>query len=239
MATVVGPTVTDRGFDRRHRNQKPRSSGWTGPLLPEATGQRLSAPWREPSATMEITRDLIESKAAEYEAEEALFAVEDEQVTGLPGAFASGNYGRRDAEWVVRWYFRRHLGAYPDADRRAREEAFRENDFEAVRDAIETAVAADDLAGKVEPLVALSGVDVPVASAFLQFLEPGRYVAVSEREWAALRSAGALPGPVPAPPAGEGDEAYLDACRTVADRTGCDLLSVQRALWRLSGEGRE
>lgn len=199
-------------------------------------GQRFTVSRAEPTLDVDLSRELLESKAAEYEAEEALYAVEDEQLDGLPGAFASGNYGRRDAEWVVRWHFRRYLGEYPDRERRAGEEAFGGNDFELVRDAIAVAVEASDTAEAVTALTELAGVDVPVATAFLQFIDPERYVVLGEREWSVLEAAGELAGPYPDPPTIAAYETYLDACRSLADRFGRDLVTVHRALWRLAKE---
>jgi len=185
---------------------------------------------------MELTREVVEARAAEYEAEEALFAVEDEQVEGLPGAFASGDFGWRDAEWVVRWYHRRFLGDFPEDRRREAEAAFGDNDYEAVRSAISDALEAPHDADKVRRLTDLDGVDVPVASAFCMFADPDAFVVVGEREWAVLREAGALDGPYPDPPSVDEYLTYLDACRAVADRTDCDLWTLYRALWRLYGE---
>lgn len=185
---------------------------------------------------MDLSRELLEAEAAEYEAEEPLYAVEAEQLDGLPGAFASGNYGWRDAAWVVRWHFRRHLGDYPDDRRRDREEAFGRNDFEAVREAIGDAITAGGTAEKVERLTDLAGVDVPVASAFLQFVDPERFVVVGEREWAVLEEAGELSDPYPAPPSAREYATYVEACRSLADRIGCDLVTVHRAIWRLAKE---
>lgn len=185
---------------------------------------------------MEITRAVVEARAAEYADEEPLHAVEAEQVEGLPGAFASGSYGWRDAEWVVRWYYRRFLGGYPEERRRAAEAGFGENDYEAVRSAVTDALDASDDAGAVRRLTDLDGVDVPVASAFLMFADPGSYVVVGEREWAVLAAAGELAAPYPDPPSVAEYVAYLDACRSVADRVDCDLWTLYRALWRLHGE---
>ena len=184
--------------------------------------------------TVALTRDLVEAKAAEYEAEEPLYVVEAEQIEGLPRAFATGEYGWRDAEWVLRWHFRRYLGAFPDDERRAREDAFGRNDPEAVRDAIGGAASADDIVDRLRRLTALQGVDVPVASAFLQFLDPERFVVVGRPEWGVLREAGELDVGYPDPPSPEEYGTYLEACRSLADRFGCDLLTVHRALWRLA-----
>ncbi|SEW03310.1 hypothetical protein [Natrinema salifodinae] len=183
---------------------------------------------------MELSRSLVAAKAREYRENEPLDTVEREQIETLPAAFASGEYGRRDAAWVVRWYYRRFLGDYPDRERRAAEEAFRENDFEAVRAAIADAVAATDAATGLDRLTDLDAVDVPVASAFLAFIEPDEYVVVGPRVWATLREAGELDRSYPDPPSVPAYEDYLERCRALADRFDCDLPSLYRALWRLA-----
>lgn len=183
---------------------------------------------------MELTRPLVEAEAREYREHEPLYAVEAEQLETLPAAFAAGEYGRRDAVWVVRWYYRRFLGDYPDADRRAAEDRFRNNDFEAVRDAIAGAVDAADAAEAIDALTPLEAADVPVASAFCTFLDPDEYVVVGPRVWATLREAGELDAAYPDPPSVREYERYLERCRTLADRFDCDLWTLYRALWRLS-----
>ncbi|MDF9745179.1 hypothetical protein [Natrinema salsiterrestre] len=183
---------------------------------------------------MELTRSLVDSRAREYREEEPLYAVEEEQLETLPAAFTSGEYGRRDAAWVVRWYYRRFLGDYPDRDRRDAEDRFWGNDFEAVRDAIAGAVDATDAADGIDSLTALEAVDVPVASAFLMFVDPEEYVVVGPREWAALREAGELSRRYPDPLSVSEYETYLERCRSLAGRLECDLWTLYRALWRLS-----
>jgi hypothetical protein len=182
---------------------------------------------------MELTRSLVEAKAREYRETEMLADTEQEHFEILPGMFADGDFGRRDAEWVVQWYFRRYLGAYPDADRRAVESAFEGNDFGNVLEAVAAARAADSDAERVRRLTALGGVDVRVASAFLQFISPEAYVVVGDREWAVLRAAGELAAPYPDPPELDDYLTYLATCRSVADRLDCDLPTLYRALWRL------
>lgn len=185
---------------------------------------------------MELTRSLVEERAREYRETEMLYDAEQEHLEMLPGTFEGGAYGWRDAEWVVQWYFRRYLGAYPNADRRAREAAYGENDFDDVLDALSAVEASDDDEERVRLLTTLEGVDVRVASAFLHFAFPGRYLAVGDREWAVLHAAGELDEPYPDPPAVEAYLTYLAACRAVADRLGVDLQSLHRALWRLWNE---
>lgn len=185
---------------------------------------------------MALTRSTIEERAAEYAEEEPLSAVEEEAIETYPRAFAKGEFGRRDAEWVVQWHYRRFLGAIPDRERREAEERFEENERSAVRGAVAAAVDADDLDERIDRLTRLEGVDVRVASAFLQFVDPGRYVAVDERTWGALRGAGELDDPYPGSPSIEEYRAFLAACRRVAEETGVDLWTLYRALWRLGGD---
>ena len=182
---------------------------------------------------MELTRGLIEEKAEEYERAEPLVVRERDHLEAFPEAFSSGEYGWKDAEWVVRWYFRRYLGAYPDGRRREIEEAFAENDFADVRDAIAAASAAADVEENVRTLTTLSGVDVDVASAFLQFMEPESYVVVDDRAWGALRKAGELDEPYPDPPSAAAYERYLTTCRELSERLDCSLRELHCALWRL------
>jgi hypothetical protein len=118
---------------------------------------------------VELTRSTVEAKAEEYREREPLYPVEAEQVETLPAAFAAGEFGWRDAAWVVRWYYRRYLGAYPDADRRAAEEAFGENDFETVKRVLVDAAGATDSASAVESepeSAAAAGSESPSAAEF-------------------------------------------------------------------------
>lgn len=183
--------------------------------------------------SMELTRSVVETRAEEYREHEPLYPVERTQVETLPAAFASGEFGWRDAEWVVRWYYRRFLGAYPDAERRAAEDRFGENDFETVRNALTGATATDDVIRRLDLLTDLRGVDVPVASAFLLFADPEAYAVVGEREWTVLRRAGELSDPYPDPPSVAEYEAYLGTCRSLADRFDCGQWTLYRAVWRL------
>jgi hypothetical protein len=183
---------------------------------------------------MEFTRPVVEAKAGEYRDEEPLYAVEQQHVEILPGMLGEGDFGWRDVEWVVRWHYRRYLGEYPDAERRATEERFGENGYEAIQGALEDVVDTDDdVASRVDRLTQLAGVDVPVASAFLAFLDPERYLVVGEREWTVLYEAGELSDPYPDPPTVADYESYLATCRSVCERFDCDPWALYRALWRL------
>ena len=156
---------------------------------------------------MELRESTLRDRARAYAETEPLYDVERQHVETVPRTFAGDEYGRRDAQWIVRWYFRRYLGEYPDRERREREEAFRDNAFGDVIDALDAAVDAlgveeherDDGAGAdvdaaLSALTALDGVDVAVASGFCQFLAPSRFVAIDRRIWAVLAAAGELDG---------------------------------------------
>jgi hypothetical protein len=186
---------------------------------------------------MELTRDRIEREAEAYEAEEPLYAVEQQHVDILPGMVRDGEFGWRDVEWVVQWYYRRCLGVYPDDERRTREAAFDENGFEDVLDTLAAVTESGDPGEKLRHLTSLDGVDVPVGSAFLLFLFPARYVVVGEREWGALREAGALDAAYPDPPSVEEYLTYDGACRDLLDRFDVDAWTLYRALWRLGADG--
>ncbi len=182
---------------------------------------------------MALTRSLIESTARNYCDREPLYPVEQEAIETLPAAFRSGEFGWRDAEWVVQWTGRRYLGAVPNATRREREDAFGRNSFDDVRGAIVEAATASDPATELDRLMALDGVDLPVASAFLFFTDPETCIAVGEREWAVLVDYQYLDDPYPDPPSRTEYMLYLDTCRSIADRFGCDMWTLYRACWRL------
>lgn len=182
---------------------------------------------------MALARSLVRAKADEYRAQEPLFPVEQEAIETLPDAFAAGEFGWRDAEWVVQWYYRRSLGAVPNADRREREDQFGRNEFDDVRDALVSVAAAADPADRIDRLLSLEGVDVPVASAFLLFADPEACIAVGEREWTVLVDQGLLDEPYPTQPSVDAYETYLEHCRSVMDRLECDAWTLYRALWRL------
>ncbi|MEF8781971.1 MAG: hypothetical protein V5A39_01360 [Haloarculaceae archaeon] len=182
---------------------------------------------------MELTRSRIEEKAREYEQEEPLYAVESEHVEMLPGTFRGDDYGWRDLEWVVQWYFRRYLGAYPDEQRRQTEEKFHDNSFEDVSEALAVATSQAETAEKLRGLTGLAGVDVPVGSAFLQFLYPERYVVVDERVWGVLCEAEKLEGAYPDPPTIGEYLTFDKVCQALMDRFDVDAWTLYRALWRL------
>jgi len=185
---------------------------------------------------MELTAAVVDEKVRAYPDFQPLSAVEEDHVEMLPDVFARGDYSPRDAEWVVRWYFRRYLGAYPDAERRATESTYGENDFEAVRAVIGATIDAGDPGSKLDHLTSLAGVDVPVGSAFLQFLDPDRYIVLGEREWTVLGRTGAVDEEYPDSPTIPQYVRYLESCRSVAEDCDCTLWELYQTLWLLGTE---
>jgi len=182
---------------------------------------------------MALTTEIVLEKAEEYADEEPLYIVESENLATLPEAYRTGEYGWRDAMWVVRWYYRRYLGGYPDAQRREGEAAFGDNDFDEIQAAIAEAASADGLDVKLEALTSLDGVTIPVASAFLMFLDPERYIVIGDREWSVLAEAGDLDDEIPAEFTVEDYATYLEACRGRCADLDLSMWTLYRAIWRL------
>ncbi|MFP9192527.1 hypothetical protein ACLI4Q_12825 [Natrialbaceae archaeon A-CW1-1] len=179
-----------------------------------------------------LTTERLERAAAEYAEREPLATVETERLETLPDAFADGSFLWKDAEWVVRWYARRPLRG----DAHPAESAFRENDWDAIEAAIDDAVdaaEADDTRDALEVLTNLSGFDVPVASAYLAYIDPDRYLVVDDRLWETVAAHTDLDPPVPEPIGVDDYLAYLECCRDLARTHELELVAVYRALWRV------
>ena len=183
---------------------------------------------------MELSPDIIRDEAERYPDRQPMFSAEKEHRSMLPNLLGGGDFGWRDAEWVVQWHFRRHLGAYPDKSRRDAENAYGDNDYEAVADALGAALNTDDLEEKLTALTELRGVGVALASAFLHYLHSQEFLVVSGREWSVLEAAGRLEQSYPDSLTVDEYSQYLEACRTLAATTGCELRTVYQAVWMLS-----
>ena len=183
---------------------------------------------------MTLTAEDVDACVAAYREEEPLYPVEQDSVESLPKAFRTGEYGRRDVEWVVRWYFRRYLGAYPHGERRRTEDRFSDADFETVRDAVALAVEAEpnEYRDAMDALTALPGVDLPVASAFLAFARPDRFIVVGDREWRVVSEHTELEESYPDPPSYAAYDRYLRETRDLANDLDCDLRALYMTLWR-------
>ena len=183
--------------------------------------------------SVNLTADVVAEHTQTYPEVQPFSLVEDEHRELLPKTFEDGDYGWRDAEWVVQWYGRRFLDGSPTRNRRALEGAYDDNDYEDVHDAISAAVDAEDAAEMLSHLTDLAGVDVPIGSAFCQFIDPDNYVVIDERQWRVLREAGELDTDYPDPPTTSDYEQYLETYRAVAERCECSMWELYRALWVL------
>ncbi len=183
---------------------------------------------------MSLTAEDVDAYVTAYREEEPLYPVEQDSVESLPKAFRTGEYGRRDVEWVVRWYYRRYLGGYPDDERRRAEDRFSDAQFETVRDAVELAVEAepDDYRDAMDALTALPGVDLPVASAFLAFAHPDDFLVVGDREWRVVSQLTALEESYPDPPSYAAYDRYIGASRGLAAEFDCNLRQLYMVVWR-------
>lgn len=171
--------------------------------------------------------------AAAYARTEPFAGVESTAFETVPAAVRAGDLRWRDAEWMVRWYYRRHLSSRYNRRRGRVESAFRENDWPAVRAAIESTVTIDEPAERVAALLPLAGVDVGVATGMLYFVDPARDIVMGEPEWLGL---GAVEGGEFAPPETLSPATYVDyraRCTSLAGELDVDLITLQRALWRL------
>lgn len=132
-----------------------------------------------------------------------------------PAVAARGYFRREDLIAVGRWKSPRsvtRLQANPDDD---------------IEDITRVALAAPDRL-KHRLLHPLRGVHTPVASALLTVWAPDRFTVVDFRAIETLRACGELTGPEPLYPA------YVELCRTISERVGTDLRTLDRALWTWS-----
>lgn len=203
---------------------------------------------------MDRSLDDVEDRVADhveaYRESAPFHPVESEAIGSLPDAFRAGEYGNRDVEWVVRWYFRRAVTDIDHAARRAVEEAVSDAEPREVRGAMWDAIEALDEARTESPhrraldaLTQIPGVDVAVASALLWFLDPDASLVVGEREWAvvAALTAGAdlgveLDDAYPEPMTVDAYDRYLDAARGLADRLGVDHWHLYMVIRRVHAE---
>lgn len=175
--------------------------------------------------------------------------VEAEAIGSLGDAFRAGDYGRRDVEWVVRWYFRRRVDGIDHAERRAVEEAVEDAEPRELRGALWDAIDAldeGDSEGEgastpahhraLDALADLPGVDVAAATALLWFLDPDRFLVVGDREWRVVAALTDLDAGYPDPMTAEAYDRYLDVVRALADRLDVDHWHLYMVIQRTYAE---
>ncbi|WP_050032240.1 hypothetical protein [Halorubrum halophilum] len=193
---------------------------------------------------MDLSLADVEDRVADhveaYRESAPFHPVEAEAIGSLSDAFRAGEYGKRDVDWVVRWYFRRAVTDIDHEERRAVEAAVADTEPRELRGAMWDAIdALDEEAADgardpphrraLDALTQIPGVDTEVGSALLWFLEPDEYFVVGEREWAVVaaltgdaRSGADLDGPYPEPMTVDAYDRFLDGVRDLADRLGVD-----------------
>lgn len=179
-----------------------------------------------------LTESLVRELATEYERLDPFVTVETERLETMPDALAEGAFVWKDAEWVVRWYARR----FAEGNLSELEDPFSNNRFEDIERAIGAAVDAPTVEEKIDRLTSLDGVDVPIASAFLHFMEPDRYIVAGPPLWHVLEDAGELDVPYREPMPVDLYVTYLETCRAVARDFEVSLLTLYRGLVRLGSD---
>lgn len=194
-----------------------------------------------------------------YRESAPFYPVEAEAVESLGDAFRAGDYGRRDVEWVIRWYFRRRVDAIDHDERRAVEEAVEDAEPRELRGALWDAIDALDEAARdgeegdegegdaprpahhraLDALTDLPGVDVAVASALLWFLDPDRFPVVGDREWRVVAALTDLDAGYPDRMTPAAYDRYRDAARTLADRLDVDGWRLYMVIQRVYAEAFE
>ncbi len=144
---------------------------------------------------------------------------QDEEVFEAGSCIAGGNYGRENLKVIVRWKSARKIRFIDD------------NTGAQIANALRFACdARTPERSAIETLDRLHGVGVPMASAILTTIHPGKCTVIDVR---ALESLGVLKYP-----SGSVDYylSYLCKCRDLAHKYRVDLRTLDRALWQWSKE---
>jgi hypothetical protein len=114
-----------------------------------------------------------------------------------------------------------------------RASAVRRNAEEFVREATGIALRAQHERLRIEVLTLLDGVSWPTASVILHFFHNERYPIIDRRAlWSVSMAA-------PASYTFNVWWAYVSYCRVLAQKTGLDMRTLDRALWQYSKENQQ
>lgn len=172
---------------------------------------------------MELTSRLIRETARAYPKQDGVdFEEEERQLELLPVAFAEGSWRWEDLEWLVDWKSRRAAGYFED------------NDPQFAEEILDQAIEARGIVEKVETLTELKGVGVPMASAFLVFMDPTAYTVLDVRAWESLAAVGHIDTELSETPTIDQYLTYLGVCHPLANEFEVELRTLDRALWVLS-----
>lgn len=112
-------------------------------------------------------------------------------------------------------------------------EAPQKNSEEEIRSKVERAVHESGIQTRVDALISLNGIGVPVASAILLFIDPDRFTVIDERAWNVLQETGYLLDDISDDPTVEEYLLYLGTCRALANEYDVSLRALDMALWVL------
>lgn len=177
------------------------------------------------------TAEELRANAAAYEQRMPLASVEETMLETTGDAVAAGELRWRDVEWMVRWYYRRHLSSRYNDPREKAEAAFRNNEWPAVEHAIEQAISLDAPGERIAALAQLDGIDVGIASSILYFTGPDRDIVLGEPEWATLERWGVIDGGLSADVTPSSYRRFRDVSTDIARTRQIDLVTLQRALF--------
>lgn len=168
-----------------------------------------------------LSRDLILEKtsiyAEEYPEEKELFDEISEKIN-------RGDWEWNDLERIVYWKSQR-ASSY-----------FEENDQRMVNEIVKQVINTDDITKKVELLQSIKGIQVPMSSAFLMFIDPTKYTVIDVRAWNTLQKMEYLTSDLSSTPSVEEYLLYLGTCRALATEYEVSLRDLDRTLWILDTE---
>lgn len=172
---------------------------------------------------MQIGTRLLEEKANQYSDEIDDYESEEERLDALPTAFDTGSWTVNDIAWIVKDW---KLESLPDAF-----SDFGDNSDDEIEDAIHQATQRTTISGKLEALRTLNGIEIPVASSILVFMNPDRYTVLDKRAWTALYDIGYVYDRGFDNDSIEDYLVYLGTCRALACEYDVDLRTLDRVLW--------
>ena len=180
----------------------------------------------------DLDEQTIRRLAHEYERTAAFATVETAALETFPTAARVGDLRWRDIEWLVRWYYRRHLSSRYNREASRAESAFGENQWPTVKETIERAIELETAKDRVDALVQLTGIGAGIASGILYFTSPTRDIVMGEPEWSTLRTFRIIDTVWPDTRSAQMYHDYRDRCFELAETSSVDLTELQRALFQ-------
>jgi len=105
-----------------------------------------------------------------------------------------------------------------------------------VRELMREVSQADTPEAKIETLLQIWGIGLPIASAILTVCHPKEFTVLDYRAWATLKEAAVSDLPPRYPQSAQEYLQYCRACHHFADRMALSLRDLDRALWAKSWE---